>query len=234
MPKVCRKYDRMDFSGLLTELQTPQKETAEQNACDGQEKIPEQPCVTLERRRRASLLSRREMRFVYSKASGILHDRDCPYVRHIADLNFEMRQDYDVGGKWCPRCYRAALIRNGLVPDETKWMVSYLKRFNTLQARNADLYRLFVECGARLCKIERDLVYLKLHEDLWAIGMDGERCLLYHNNYYETEDHRRVMTSGLHPQRIGDIETFHYAAKIICEYKFETHLIRQKKTETAN
>lgn len=32
MPKVCRKYDRVDFSGLLTELQTPQKETAVQSA----------------------------------------------------------------------------------------------------------------------------------------------------------------------------------------------------------
>lgn len=32
MPKVCRKYDRVDFSGLLTELQIPQKETAVQSA----------------------------------------------------------------------------------------------------------------------------------------------------------------------------------------------------------
>ena len=231
MPKVCRKYDRVDFSGLLTELQTPQKETAVQSACDGAETKPERQSVSVERRRRTSLLSQREMRFVYSKASGILHDRDCPYVRHIADLNFEMRQDYDVRGKWCPRCYRAALIRNGLVLDETKRMEAYLKRFNALKARNADLYRLFVERGAKLYKIDRDLVYLKLHEDLWAVGMDGERCLLYHNNYYETEEHRRVMTSGLHPQRIGDIETFHYAAKIICEYKFETHLKRQKKSK---
>ena len=82
MPKVCRKYDRMDFSGLLEEMQAAQEEAAAQNACDSSEKIPEQPCVTLERRRRTSLLSQREMRFVYSKASGILHDRDCPYVRH--------------------------------------------------------------------------------------------------------------------------------------------------------
>lgn len=41
MPKVCRKYDRVDFSGLLTELQTPQKETAVQSACDGAETKPE-------------------------------------------------------------------------------------------------------------------------------------------------------------------------------------------------
>lgn len=233
MPKVSRKYDRVDFSGLLTELQTTRNEKA-RDTSDVTETKTGQQSVSAERRRRASLLSQRELRFVYSKASGILHDRDCPYVKHIANLNFEMRPDYDVGGKWCPRCYRAALIRNGLALDETKRMGAYLNRFNALKARNADLYRLFVECGAKLYKIDRDLVYLKLHEDLWAVGMDGERCLLYHNNYYETEEHRRVMTSGLHPQRIGDIETFHYAAKIICEYKFETHLKRQKKTETAN
>lgn len=234
MPKVCRKYDRMDFSDLLTELQAPQEEAGAQNDCEGVETRPEQQSVSVERRRRTSLLSQREMRFVYSKASGIQHDRDCPFVKHIADLNFEMLQDYDVGGKWCPRCYRAALIRSGLVLDETKRMGAYIRRFNALQARNMDLYRLCVECGAKLCKIDIDFVYMRLREDLWAVGMDGERCLLYHNNYYETEDHRRVMTSGLHPQRIGDIETFHYAVKIICEYKFEAHLQRQKKTESAN
>lgn len=55
IPKVCRKYDRVDFSGLLTELQTPQKETAVQSACDGAETKPERQ-TEKENEKRAHLM----------------------------------------------------------------------------------------------------------------------------------------------------------------------------------
>ena len=55
MPKVCRKYDRVDFSGLLTELQIPQKETAVQSACDGAETKPERQ-TEKENEKRAHLM----------------------------------------------------------------------------------------------------------------------------------------------------------------------------------
>lgn len=171
-------------------------------------------------RRRQSLLDRHEMKFAYSKATGIYHDRDCPWVKSIADENFEMYQEYNKAGKWCERCYRNALIRSALVPDEMKYFSAYCKRFNRLWASNADLYRLFIVEKAVLYRIDTELVYLKVHDDKWAIGMDEDGIYIMHNNYVRAINGDRIMRKEFHHD--GTI-TLGDAIRLMTSYNYDLY-----------
>ena len=87
MPRVLRKYEHVDFTSLLNEINgTCAKQPDAADVSTKPVPIAAVTEVSPERRRRDSLLSNRNMRYVYSTRDFVLHDRDCPRVSAIQCL----------------------------------------------------------------------------------------------------------------------------------------------------
>lgn len=214
MPRVSRHYQHQDLSHLLTPQQVSPKATGKKS------KSP--PVITPEKRRRDSLMANRQMRYVLSN-TGRIHDRDCPHVAQIPDEGFSMCEDYPNGRYACFVCYRKALIRKGLVLDQTKYIDAAMRVFQKAGATNSDLNALFLQHNARLYRVETDSVYLKVNEDCWIVQTAENGCLLYHNNYQQLEGFQRLIENDFHLQ-VDKAISFRNAMITMCQYTWEGHI----------
>lgn len=149
MPRVNRNYQHQDFSHLLIPQQVHDNPTPQ--------KQKRSPVITPEKRRRDSLMTNRNMRYVLSH-TGKIHDRDCPHAVQIPDDAFDMCEDYPNGRFVCFVCYRKALVCRGLALDQTKYIDAAMRVFQEVGATNSDLNMLFLKYDAQIYRIETDSV----------------------------------------------------------------------------
>ena len=226
MAKALRKYQHVDYSALLFELNRPKEM---ENVCSTESKrdnITPFPEVSAEKRRRDSLMSDRSMRYAYSDTGSVLHDRDCGCVAGIEDKHFAMAQDFLSEMNHCPQCYRKALVRAGLQPDQMKHINTFTKFFDAFRASNRDLETLFLKHQAQLDKAEPNALYLKVRDDKWFIREEQGRLALYHNNYSLTSGFCRAFYGGFHLQMTDN--SFRAVVSAMCEYSWEKHLKKLK------
>lgn len=139
--------------------------------------------------------------FVITKQSGILHDRECFYVRRIRHGRQINKIEPDIEVRFCKWCQRKAVVRNG-VKDVSDCEICE-KFFDEKQVSTSLLTRLFVEKGA---EAEMVPVGIQIYcgDDYWRIRWKNEKgaSVLEHNNYVRTIEGERYFTKGYHEQHI--------------------------------
>lgn len=85
--------------------------------------------------------------FVITKSSGILHDRECFYVRRIRHGRQINKIEPDTEVRFCKWCQRKAVVRNGM-KDVSDCEICE-KFFDEKQVSTSLLTRLFVEKRAK-------------------------------------------------------------------------------------
>lgn len=159
--------------------------------------------------------------FVITKQSGILHDRECFYVRRIRHGRQINKIEPDIEVRFCKWCQRKAVIRNG-VKDVSDCEICE-KFFDEKQVSTSLLTRLFVEKGA-----EAEMVPLGIQiycgDDYWRIRWKSEKgaSVLEHNNYVRTIEGERYFTKGYHEQHIRP-NTVTSALHYLMKYDYTAH-----------
>lgn len=232
MPKVCRKYERKDYSDLMQQLQS-----AKQEGKPIQPKAPKAqprtaPVISPEARRRASLMGNPKMKYVISKSTGEKHDRECSCVAQIPDIDFDMVEDFPGWNSFCWKCARKAVVREGVAADIMKQLDAVMMLFSKMNASMRLIYKLFHVHGGKLFRIEPDRLFVKVREDSWIIQYTPEGCLLYHNNYYVVDEYTRVISKGFHLQSEQPM-AFHFICTAITAYSWEEHVRRKKEEKIA-
>ena len=228
MARVCRHYERKDFSGLLAELQKVNTDLSAPPPTPVPKPVKETvEVISPEARKRASLLSNPRMRYVYSQLDTTIHDRECRVVKAIPDKDFRMIADLDIDRATCKHCRRRAIIRSG-IGDDGKHLNAYSRFFAHMSASIADLKELIVDNGAQLSDIDIDRVTIKVHDDRWMILFDNKMPLLFHNNYSVNEEYQRIFTAGYHRQTDGGHHTFRHYINIMIGYSWADHVVHLK------
>lgn len=192
--------------------------------------LPPTP-VSEERRKRDTLMGKRNMRYAFSTKHRVLHDRECPLAKEISDADFRMQEEFSEKMKLCTTCYRKAVIRSGLDPDHAKWLHYYELAFQRLGATNQDLYDLIIKKKANLAGVDMGTVVFQLNNDAWKIQKEpNEEFLLFHNNYRlidDNENYERLLRKDFHFQRryTGE-DGFHLILEYIYSYSWGDHIER--------
>ena len=182
-----------------------------------QEKKPDSPVLPLP----SPPLIKVTRNFVITKCSGILHDRECFYVRRIRHGSQINKIEPDTEVRFCKRCQRKAVIRNG-VKDVSDCEICE-KFFDEKQVSTTLLTRLFVEKGA-----EAEMVPVGIQiccgDDYWRIRWKSEKgaSVLEHNNYVRTIEGERYFTKGYHEQHIRP-NTVTSALRYLIAYDYTAH-----------
>lgn len=216
MLRVSHNYVHKDFSYLLN---MPCVAAPAATASATAAKVTVSPA----KRRRDSLLSNRNMKYIISKAGDECHDRDCPSAVSIPDELFDMCLTLPDDKRFCPKCFRKAVIRSGLAADLSKYMDAAVNLFNRCYASTMDLRMLFIANNAAVLRVEQDRIYLKVHDDCWIVRHTDNGCLLYHNNYTMLNAKERLMQDGFHLQ-VDRAMPFRHAALTMCQYSWSGHL----------
>ena len=159
--------------------------------------------------------------FVITKQSGILHDRECFYVRRIRHGRQINKIEPDIEVRFCKWCQRKAVVRNG-VKDVSDCEICE-KFFDEKQVSTSLLTRLFVEKGA-----EAEMVPVGIQiccgDDYWRIRWKSEKgaSVLEHNNYVRTLAGERYFTKGYHEQHIRP-NTVTSALHYLMAYDYEAY-----------
>ena len=195
MPKVCRNYQHEDFSHLI------QKKSGQRRKEQHPDFVPFSTGIE----HRQQLMNNPRMKYIISKRTGRIHDRDCPKAASIDDAAFDMLTDFPAGPiyprpeTFCPKCYRRALIRKGLEISQSQHIDSIYRALSDVDVSNLDLYRLFVENKARIYHFEPNRLFMQVRNELWCAERKGDLFLLYHNNY----------SIGNNQQRLRNRDRFH-------------------------
>ena len=171
------KHQPTDFSELMNELQNA-RNNPESNQIIQQEELPPPP-VSQMRRRRSSLLDNRNMKYIISRSTGEIHDRDCEKAKLIEDVDFDMISDFPERGKFCEECYQRALIRESLPPRERKKLDAYCYFFRSAGVSNWALRSLVLLCRGKLDGIQPDYVNITVGENKWVLQRKENDCVLF-------------------------------------------------------
>ena len=159
--------------------------------------------------------------FVITKRSGILHDRECFYVRRIRHGRQINKIEPDTEVHFCKWCQRKAVIRNG-VKDVSDCEICE-KFFDEKQVSTSLFTRLFVEKRA---EAEMLPVGIRIYcgDDYWRIRWKSTEgaSVLEHNNYVRTLAGERYFTKGYHEQHIQP-NTVTCALHYLMEYDYEAY-----------
>lgn len=233
MPRVLRNYKHVDYSELLDELSSPQSSSKKPNRRASAKADESAPQVPPERRRRDSLLSNRNMRYIYSVKDRVLHDRECVHVNEILDCDFRMLEKLDPTMHLCMECRRRALIRAAIPVDDAKRISAYVHFFDAIKAPTDDIYTLVVANKAAIFDVAVDSVHIKVRDDNWMLRIEKEKLSLYHNNYVVLDNYERLFSPQYHLQlTVKGSNAHRYAFKVIYNYSWADHvdmLIAQKQ-----
>ena len=229
VPKVARNYQREDFSELLAQMRHQAAEPAPEKKPHDQEKVNRAAQVSLEKRRRDSLMSNRAMRYAYSSVEKRLHDRDCTEVSKIPDAEFEMLTEYRTDLNRCWLCGRRAIVRAGISCDDAKHMDAYMDLLRRFGAMTGELYALIVVNHAQLFDVKQDSVCIRCGEDTWMLYGDQAELSLYHNNYEVLENYERLLKPAFHLQQTGtQPHAFRFPMNLMLHYSWSEHVERFK------
>lgn len=228
MPKVNRNYEHVDFSYLLAPAQGREDPSATPSKT---QRKSDPPVVSDSKRRRDSLMSNQRMKFAISKASGLIHDRDCPLARKIKNGNYDMLETLPTNHKLCSQCQRMVYIRNGLAWELQKYAGAAKKLLDRGYPLSPELKTLFFDARAEIYRVEQDSVYIKAKEDRWRIEPVRKNSYwLYHNNYVVGRNAERIFRGDFHPQFSTPVR-FATIVECIVGYTWEGHLKWQKDKE---
>lgn len=216
MLRVSHSYERKDFSYLLNTSRASAPATTSSAAAA-------KVTVSSAKRRRDSLMSNRSMKYIISKAGDECHDRDCPRAVSIPDEIFDMCPTLPDDKRFCPKCFRKAIIRSGLAADLSKYIDIAVVIFNRCYASTMDLRMLFIANKATIIRVEKDRICLKVHDDYWIVQHTDNGCLLYHNNYTMLNAKERLLQDGFHLQ-VDHTMPFRHVALTMCQYSWSGHL----------
>lgn len=174
-------------------------------------------CEPESKRQTISIISK----FVVTDRSGILHDRDCSYVRRI---RYCRQKDYiapDETVRFCKYCQRRAILRNG-VTDFKNYDV-YAEYFAQNQVSTSLLELFFVKRGATATLLT-DGINICCGEDKWKLRWvhNKNKSILEHNNYVRSADGTRYFVKGYHEQHIKK-DTVTCAIRYIMAYNYEAY-----------
>lgn len=229
-----KKYEHVDYSNLLAEL-SGKGPGVDNTQAQPRETEPKEPNpVTDAQRRRSHLMDNKNMKYVFSKDNGVMHDRDCPKVPKIRDRYFEMMRCFSTKMPPCPICYRQAIIRAGIQSDDAKRITAYLNVLNRFHASNDNLYKLIIQNKAKLSDVQLDSVVIKVRQDRWMIRCAENGLELLHNNYAVLEEDKRYIFGGYHVQNVPGAHTFGHFVNIMCTYVWKRHTSKPTNVATVN
>ncbi len=222
---------------ILREYNVPHKNSTrpkqvKNRASHSKKQPPASPVVTLEARRRASLLGNKKMKYVIDRSTNQKHDRDCPRVALIPDSDFDMVEDFPGWDLFCWRCTRRAAIREGMEVDIMKHLDAVIMLLGKMKASTNLINEMFCKCGGKIFRIEPNRLFIKIREDSWIIEYSPEGCWLFHNNYYLVDEYTRLISDGYHLQNEQPM-AFQFIGNMIMSYSWETHVRRKKEEEIA-
>ena len=159
--------------------------------------------------------------FVITKRSGILHDRECFYVRRIWHGRQINKIEPDTEVCFCKWCQRKAVVRNGM-KDVSDCEICE-KFFDEKQVSTSLLTRLFVEKRAQ-AKMLPVGIWIYCGDDRWRIRWKSTEgvSVLEHNNYVRTIEGERYFTKGYHEQHIRP-NTVTSALHYLMAYDYEAY-----------
>ena len=222
---------------ILREYNVPHKNSTrpkqvKNRASHSKKQPPASPVVTLEARRRASLLGNKKMKYVIDRSTNQKHYRDCPRVALIPESDFYMVEDFPGWGFFCWRCTRRAAIREGMEVDIMKHLDAVIMLLGKMKASTNLINEMFCKCGGKIFRIEPNRLFIKIREDSWIIEYSPEGCWLFHNNYYLVDEYTRLISDGYHLQNEQPM-AFQFIGNMIMSYSWETHVRRKKEEEIA-
>lgn len=236
-----KKNELVNYNKLMSKMREEAKaaKAAKKKAKKSKDLTPqndgESKGVTPEKRRRDSLMNNQQMRYAFSSSEFILHDRDCIHVKDIPDTEFCMTSDFvNDSMKYCTACYRRALIRSAINPEESKWINAYAHALKLIGACTTDLKELILTNKAQLFDVQLDGLSFKVHDDTWQIRKEEGRLLLFHNSYNVLDDYSRVFRNEFHLQH-GETTriNFSFCKNVMRDYSWPDHVksMKEKKAQ---
>lgn len=224
-----RSYVELDYSKLLNELKG-------NNKVDEPDPEKEAFAARIEeaKQNRKKLMKDPETRFVFSAKYRILHDKDCAYAAKIKDLDFRARSVFPGNLKKCDICYRRALIRAGLQPEDYKDINDYSAALYRIGMTEEELYELTVLRKARFCGVSSDRVRVKLNDDKWELLKNGDELQLLHNDYSIDSNYERSFNGDFHLQMSSlSRNGYTYIIECMTKYSWPRHVEALKAKEAA-
>lgn len=142
------------------------------------------------------MMSDENVRYIYHKDSGVIHDKSCPKVRDMAVRNMITSEKYLTNKKPCPICRAKAYIRAGA---DIKEVDEYLKFFKAVGIDEDMMKRIYVEDKAETT-LFGNVMTIKIKEDSWKIKyteLNPYSVALFHNNF-TIENKKRTICDGYH------------------------------------
>ena len=215
---VLKNYRPLNTERILKQLHKVQSE-AEEVEVSSQPQTP-----STEHRRRQSMMDNPYFKYAFSRKKWILHDRDCSFVEHIPDEDFDMLKEFDIHMTPCSACYRSMLIRS-VVENQPRKIRLYEKAFDKIGCNNKRLRNLLIDNKAQLIDVDPFSLTIKVKEDTWLLQFYSDKLELFHNNYTINDDLTRTFTPGFHFQNVYN-NPKHYciAFNEMISYSWKAHL----------
>ena len=174
-----------------------------------------------EHMRRNKLMDDPKMRYVYSAKDMVLHDKFCVEVSMIPDADFEMTGYWTPDMKYCGKCYRQALIRSGVSPEDRTAIGYYDIFFKDVTKRC--LEKFFRRYHAEILYMRPRVVKCKVKDDIWIFDCSRKQKRLLHNSYTYDEDYVRHFEGRFHEQQ-GQWSSLQRMMNYTMEYSWEDHV----------
>lgn len=159
-------------------------------------------------------------RFVKSNRTGIIHDKNCHYVRKLknySELNDIAKYSEE---SFCKKCFRNTVIKYG-INDDSEYQICE-EFFDRNQVPTKVLYKLFVQLEAKVIVHKR---YMRIfcNEDSWRLYFSSceNDVLLEHNNYAVSYDGCRYMDEKHYHKQVLKVQTVEYALEYLMTYDYE-------------
>lgn len=211
--------ERIDYSGLLSELQAKQKTQATDTPAEPEKTPPvSQPQMSVLRQR---LMSNEKVKYFYARGQQVLHDKTCPEAKKISDSSLRWTDHYLGSFKPCPVCETKAYLRQG-AKDIFRY-AEYQKTFELLRITPKMQRKMYVHRGMKTESYGPGRLKIRGTEDNWILETvpRTSEIKLMHNNYRPLPDGTREFCPGYHKQVV--CQNPEYALSLIAGYTYAGH-----------
>lgn len=219
---------RVDYTGLLSELQSQGVEVPVRKEPPAEEKKALSPEISLARRR---LMSDERIRYLYAKGDHVIHDKTCHEVRKIRDEDLRHAEGYPNHLHPCPHCQTKAYLRLGARDFHN--LRGYEALFTQMGISPQLQRRLYVHEGIQTEYLGPGRLKIWGKEDTWILEAipESTRLRLLHNNYCPLEDGTRRLVSGYHEQAV--YASAKYAFSVVIKYTYSAHIAAAERRQEA-
>lgn len=210
--------ERVDYTDLLAELQSPKPECPSRKSSPAEKKaaLPEISPA------RQKLMSDEHICYLYAKGDTVVHDKTCPEVRKVRDEDLRYSEKYPTHLHPCPHCQTKAYLRLGA--KDLYNLRGYEALFEQMGISPQLQRRLYVHEGIQTEYLGPGRLKIWGKEDTWLLeAIPGSTHLrLLHNNYCPVEGGARRFVSGYHEQVV--CASAKYAFSVIIGYTYAGHM----------